>query len=152
MKYLKWMALLQTVTQGPRIFLSSVIRLHHVASKVTLLFCIRCLKGQLVLCYCCFCLFALMDQAFPRARTQLQGHTSLQGEARGVGHFVPQEETGAGLWTVRRSLPSEMVFIHLSKDSWAPAWRQVQCSSVAVCQRRHLSHCVPSLPVGNIYR
>ena len=92
------MALLQTVTQGPRIFLSSVIHLHHVASKVTLLFCIKCLKGQLVLCYyCCFCLFALMDQDFPWTRTQLHGHTSLQGEARGVGHFVAQEETDAGL-------------------------------------------------------
>ena len=74
-------------------FLSSVVHLHHVASKITVSFCIRCLKRQFVLCcYCCFCLFALMDQAFPWAQIQPHGHTSLQGETRNVSTLVPRKK------------------------------------------------------------
>ena len=37
-------------------------------------------------------LFALMDQAFPRAQIQPHGHNSLQGETRSVGHLVPKKK------------------------------------------------------------
>ena len=58
---LKWMAVLHMVTQSLRFcllsFLSSVVHLHHVASKIILFFCIKCLKRLLVLsCYWFFCL------------------------------------------------------------------------------------------------
>ena len=40
---------------SPLFFLSSVVHLHHVASKITLFSCIKCLKRLLVLsCYCGF--------------------------------------------------------------------------------------------------
>lgn len=59
-KYLNWMALLHVVTQGPRLFLSSVIHVHRIASKVTLLSCIK-------YCFILLFLFASMVQDFPWA-------------------------------------------------------------------------------------
>lgn len=43
MKRLKWVTLRQVVTQGLRLFVSFV---YQVASMVTLLFYVKCLKGD----------------------------------------------------------------------------------------------------------
>ena len=103
---LKWMAVLHMVTQSLRFcllsFLSSVVHLHHVASKITLFFCIKCLKRQLVLS--CYLIFLFVCFNGPRPSMGSDSATWPHLTARRDQECRPpraKEERDTVLWTVR---------------------------------------------------